>query len=59
MGLAEDALMVVPPAGVLARAQTIASIRESVRWRDVAFGARHTTRLAAGGMVLAYVARAT
>lgn len=57
--LAPDALMVLPPpAGVLDRAATIASIREGGRWRDVSLGQRHVATSGAATAVLAYVARA-
>lgn len=57
--LAPDALMVLPPpAGVLDRAATIASIRDGGRWRDVSLRQRHVATSGATTAVLAYVARA-
>jgi hypothetical protein len=57
--LATDALMVfAPPAGVLDRAGTLASIEQAPRWQAVSFAAVHVARPAADVVVLVYQARA-
>lgn len=58
--LADDALMVfAPPAGVLDRAGTLASIEQAPRWQAVSFSAVQVARPTADVAVLVYRARAT
>ncbi|HET6435471.1 MAG TPA: nuclear transport factor 2 family protein [Xanthomonadaceae bacterium] len=57
--LARDALLVLPPpAGVLDRAATLASLGDATRWTGVEFEARRVLAPAPGIALLVYRARA-
>lgn len=58
-GLTAEALMVFPaPAGVLGKEETVASISQAPRWRDVEFTEVRAVTLAADAALLVYRATA-